>query len=304
MLGDIRLRRLARAFLTACAVAAAPVPAGAGPSIPEVAAPEFSDPLSRLREQPAAARPQPAARPAAGAAQAPAAGAADPAFTILGETGTERLGDVEPDDSPELLQGRFRGETNDPLDGETAFSSGGGRVPAGSSLADLAQALINQGPAGGGAGGGGQSRSAAQGAIEERSLLATVLDETLTEVVISVLNPKIETDGLISFSIAGFGSFALMSTGETGGIFFVDMEAGTAIKIYNSATPGDLQQGIGGISAAGGLQQPTGTSNSLQRILEFLDRYILPVVTSPITLAAVALFAMIWFVWRVSARER
>lgn len=270
----------------------------AGPSIPAAAAPAFSDPLSLLR--PAAAN---SAGPVTGPRRQTEGAASVPVrqarFTVLGEAGAESLDETEPVEPPELRSFRFQGPSEAPLDGESAFSEGITGVPPGSSLADLARGLVNQTSANQGGGG----RAGAGNARTTDALLGTLIDAALTELVIEIINPEADAEGLVTFSIAGFGSFTLMSSNEAGGLFLVDLDRGTAIKLSDSPGRADRRRSAAGTPTDATAGTPAGGSHSFDRFLYFLNRYILPVITSPITLAAIALFMMIWVVWRLSARE-
>lgn len=274
----------------------------AGPAIPKAAAPGYADPLSRLRG------PDPVAGSGPNSGRAPGLSRADaaprdsgPGFAILGDQGTELLDEAEPADASDFEFVPFGGQAGTPLTNDPPVASGIAGVTPRSNLAELASALVNGLPASGAAGPGGQA-----GQVNDGGLLSSVVDAALTDVVVDILSPEFEADGLVTFSIAGFGSFALLSLGEKGGLFFVDMERGTAFKIYDDPGPTGGQSAsisIPGAPQPGGNVKPSGESHALERVLDFLDRYIFPVVTSPITLAAIVLFMMIWVLWRISARE-
>jgi len=210
-----------------------------------------------------------------------AGGNFDGEFSVLGA----------PDGTAELRAGGTAAITGVPGARLAGSGAGGGADaaarPAG--VSEIARMLINRVP---GAGGG----AAAQNDAVTNGVIGALIEENMADVVTSVLTPEVGTDGLVTFSVGGFGSFALVSTGEDGGLYLVDMERGTAMKVYQDRRP------IAQIRAAPERDtmrtRPTGEPRGGP--IEFFKQEVLPVLISPITLGIVGLFVVLWVIWRLS----
>ena len=273
------------------AIQAVASPARAGPAILPTAQPDFQDPLSRIRA-PAARFPD----TNAGNSQDDPTGASDPGFTIIGDQGSDGLQEPESDDLTQAVRDELLGRARDqtvPGDNGGAESTAAGTS---GSAAEIVRALVNTvpGQSGGAAGGGRQNGNG--------GLIASVIDSTVTDLVVTLLNPEQATDGMVTFSIAGFGDFALLHLQENDSLFIVDLDGGTAIKVSEGGQTGvqntEIRRNAGGETQ----RQGSGKSNALQRVISFLEDNVLPFIQSPITLAAVGLFSIIWIIWRISAQ--
>ena len=282
-----------------CVAIALGGPAAATPAIPAKALPVLVDPLSQLTA-PAPPTPligalRPDVPPGAASGAASDAAPASP-FSIIGEPGAETLPDAVPDDTEDGLRDRFLGIPQ-PDEPEIADGVSGGLGTGPQpvlTLGAITRSLMNASGTGGGTGGQG-NRGGSR--LQES---ASFLDETIAMLVLDILNPEFETEGLVTFSIAGFGSFALILSEETGSVFFVDLDSGTAIKVHED-NAGRIDRNVARLNVPATVGSPQNSTNGLQRILAFLDQYVFPVLTSPITMAAFGLFAIIWLVWRLSA---
>lgn len=272
-----------------------PVIAQAGPTFHSAALPDFQDPLSNARP----------GGPATGSANGENADGGSASIRVQLETDIAPLGssedagleEVQTDDIARTVRDEFLGQRRPGAKrgGETSLESVA-EQPDGSS-ASIVRTLINSVP------GESAENSAEQGGqnTNRNSSTSSLLDATLNNLIITILNPELTTEGMVTFSIAGFGEFALLLLQESGGIFLVDMETGTAVKFSESRR--DPFSGLVSTSRGAAGQPNRAPSNALQRILEILERNVLPIVTSPITLAVVFLFGILWFFWRLSGRE-
>lgn len=272
-----------------------PVSAQAGPTVHSAARPDFQDPLSSARPVAPAADPATGPNREIGLSSAQIQLESD--LGPLGENGQTGLEEAQTDEISRTVRDEFLGQ------GRPATNQAGGAdlssvadEPDGSS-ASIVRALINSVPGETGGNASDQDSQNAAGNSSSQSLL----DATLDSLIVTILNPELSAEGMVTFSIAGFGEFALMLLQESGGIFLVDMESGTAVKFSEAGTSRENSA----ISAnRGGTGKQEGPpSNALQRVLEILERNVLPIITSPITLATIVLFGLIWVVWRLSARE-
>lgn len=268
-------------------------PSAAGPAILDAAQPKLVEIYPTLQAPPAAAPATSAAN--AGTSDGPTV--TGPEFSIIQDS-RDPLSAGVPDD----VETPFR---NDLLDnGQTAAiaAQNNAAAPPGRALTPqaLLRGLVNsiQGGGGGGSSGGGAGGGSGNGGANADAE-TSFIEQAIADLVVEVLNPEVTAEGLVTFSIAGFGQFALILSAETGGLFFVDLERGTAIKVLQE-TPDSLEL-LARRDRGGGAGNVHGRSTGLQRFLDFIDRYIAPVVTSPITLAVVFLFGIIWVVFRLSA---
>lgn len=267
----------------------------AGPALHSAAKQGFQDPLSNARpEAPAtgiAINPNRNVEPESVRLQL------DSDLAPLEGSGQGSLEQVETDDIARAVRDEFLGlgrpvtnrDVGTPLDSIVDQPDG--------SSASIVRALINTAASGSAANGDQQTGQSSN----TDSPTPSLLDATLNNLIITILNPDLTTEGIVTFSIAGFGEFALLLLQESGGIFLVDMESGKAVKFSEA---GSLQiNGPRTTNREGLAIQERRSSNALQRVLELLERNVLPIVTSPITLATIVLFGIIWVVWRLSARE-
>lgn len=268
-----------------------PVGAQAGPTVHSAARPDFQDPLS-------------GARPGARAPDLPVTpeGNADSSVRIPVESELAPIGigaesglrEVQTDDIARTVRDEFLGQGTPSADRDTRSDLEAVVDQPDGSSASIVRTLINSVPGESGGNAAGQNTNAGNST-------ATLLDATLNNLIIKILNPDLTTEGMVTFSIAGFGEFALLLLQESGGIFLVDMESGKSVKF--SETNSGLFNGRQSAGSDTPGSQDRAPSNALQRVLEILERNVLPVITSPITLATIVLFGMIWVVWRLSARE-
>ena len=266
--------------------------AQAGPTIQNAARADFQDPLSNARPASTGTIPEITRNRVTGPDGNDIRLEAD--LGPLDSRNNRGLQQVQTDDIAQTVRDEFLGQGRS-AEGSNAPTSLDliGDQPDGSS-SGIIRALINSVPGEPSVNQGGQGRQNAGGT-------PSLLDETLTNLIITALNPSLTAEGLVTFSIAGFGEFALLLLQESGGIFLVDMESGTAVKFAEGSSTrinGPISQNA--ISTG---QQDLPPSNALQHVIEILHNTVLPIVTSPITLATVALFSIIWVVWRLSARE-
>ena len=277
------------------ALSLTPSGAQAGPTIPNAARADFQDPLANARPLSTAIIPDTAPNRVIGPDGNIVRLESD--IAPLDSRTNGGLEQVQTDEIARTVRDEFLGQGR-PAEGRDNATNLDSIVdqPDGSS-SGIIRALINSVPGEPSANEGPQGRQSAGGNASTPSLL----DETLTNLIVTVLNPSLTAEGIVTFSIAGFGDFALLLLQESGGIFLVDMENGTAVKFAE----GNSTQISGPISrkAISSGQQDLPPSNALQQVLEILHNTVLPIVTSPITLATIALFSIIWVVWRLSARE-
>ena len=276
-------KRVVKIALCAALVAAGSTAAHAGPALLPEAQPDFQDPLSRIRPD----------VPAANAAAAASGLSTGGTFTVIGGPEAGALPTPDRDELTQTVRDQFLGQ---PGGNPAATGSAANGQAADQSTENLIRALVNTVPGGGS--GGGNGRGDQEG---DSSIVSSVIDATLIDLISTMLNPKLATDGMVTFSIAGFGEFALLLLQETGGFFIVDMESGQAMKF----SEGVRLSNDGRIAnrRPGARSDERGSSNALQRLLDILERNVVPIVTSPITLATIVLFSMIWIIWRISARE-
>lgn len=293
-----------RAFLRKClgrsavaifALVVIPVSVQAGPTVHSAAQPDFQDPLANAR--PVVPEEDPAIGPNRESGSDGSSIQLESDLAPLGRNGEAGLREVETDEIARTVRDEFLGQGRPA--GAPSDSGGLDSVadPSDGSSESIVRALINSVPDGTGSVATDQDEQGAAGATATQSLI----DATLDSLIVTILNPQLSAEGMVTFSIAGFGEFALLLLQESGGIFLVDMETGTAVKFSESGE----RRVSGAISAnrGGTGQQERAQSNALQRVLETLERNVLPVITSPITLATIVLFGIIWVVWRISARE-
>ena len=269
-----------------------------GPTILQSAQPGLPAPLTAPRVPPAGSL---GATPPEISNNTEIGGAAGSGFTIIGDQGTSGLQGAEDNDLTRTVRDELTGGAENQALSDPRENTGATAGESTGSTADIVRALVNSVPgeaAPGGESGGGQSASG--------GLIASVIDATVTDLVVTLLNPEQTTDGMVTFSIAGFGDFALLHLQENNSFFVVDLNGGTAIKFAQGDQPlrpsGTVQRTTGG---AGGKEPPKqlgGKSNALQRVIAFLEDNILPFIQSPITLAALGLFSIIWIIWRLSAQ--
>ncbi|MFT7573418.1 MAG: hypothetical protein ACI9JL_004481 [Paracoccaceae bacterium] len=285
-------RCLTRLVVAILALVLIPVGVQAGPTVHSAAKPGFQDPLSSAR--PAAPTTDLAINPNRDVGADSVRIPLEADVTPLGNSGDGALEEVQTDDIARTVRDEFLGQGSPATNrnAETDLDSLADQ-PDGSS-ASILQTLINSVP----------GESAANSAPRENpngsNATSSLLDATLNNLIITILNPELATEGMVTFSIAGFGEFALLLLQESGGIFLVDMESGTAVKF--SETIGTVLDGPISANRGAAGQQDRAPSNALQRVLELLERNVLPIITSPITLATIMLFGIIWVVWRLSAR--
>lgn len=287
--------------ISACLVLAAiPAPVSAGPAILTTTQPDFKDPLSSIRA-PTAVGVQPDAGAVVspdGNTAAPGADAEAPGFTIIGNPGTSGLGDSETDDLTRAVRDEILGRPGEQAGGQGGSAADSGAANTSGSAAEIVRSLVNTVPneaaSSTGPGNAGQSQGG--------GLIASVIDATVTDLVVTLLNPQQATEGMVTFSIAGFGDFALLHLQENDSLFIVDLNGGKAIKFaqgdQTAAPTGEIRQNIANEAP----RQVTGKSNALQRIIAFLEDNVLPFIQSPITLATFGLFSIIWVIWRLSSQ--
>lgn len=283
------LNRIAIAIFTLVLL---PVTVQAGPTVHSAAESDFQDPLSSSR--PRAPSVDPFVRPNRDIGSDTVRIPLEPDIAAIDNDGQVGLDEVQTDEIARTVRDEFLGlgrPTN--AQGSGASLDAVADQPDGSS-ASIVRALVNSVPA------GPAGNAADQNSQNANSSTRTLLDATLDNLIVTILNPDLTTEGMVTFSIAGFGEFALLLLQESGGIFLVDMETGTAVKFSEGGTT-QLNGTIAGNREGPG-QQDRAPSNALQRVLEILERNVLPIITSPITLAAVVLFSIIWVVWRLSNR--
>lgn len=290
-------------FVCAAGTAWAPSGAIAGPAILSTAQPDFEDPLSSVT-QPASGRFGATGDQRAlnsGASIEAVRGTDNSDFTIIGDQSTTGLQEPEIDDLTRAVRDEILGRSELQQDSDNRIGPDAAAADTSGSAAEIVRALVNTVP--GQVGGAGPGiRQGGQGRQGDNSnLLASVIDETVTDLVVTLLNPEQATDGMVTFSIAGFGDFALLHLQENNSFFLVDLDGGSAIKITRgddvTAPRKTLQRSTGQEAL-----RPVGQkSNALQSVISFLEDNILPFVQSPITLATVGLFSIIWVIWRLSA---
>lgn len=272
----------------------------AGPAILSTAQPDYRDPLAGAI-RPVADRFAVPGDPGIDNIDNPAsetAGTDSSDFTIIGDQGTSGLEEPEIDDLTRAVRDEILGRTDSVLDNGAGDSVG---ADSSGSASGIVRALVNSVP--GQAGAAGPSGAAQRGGDGgNRGLVASVIDATVTDLVVTLLNPEQAADGMVTFSIAAFGNFALLHLQENNSFFVVDLDGGTALKIARgeqSLTAGSTLQRSASKEQT---RQVRGKSNALQRVISFLEDNVLPFVQSPITLAALGLFSIIWIIWRLSAR--
>ncbi len=269
--------------------------AQAGPTIHSAARADFRDPLSNARPISTPILPE--------IAQRRIIGSTENSVRLEADTGPldSRLPgspeEAQTDDVARTVRDEFLGQGRTAEGGDNPTNLGSIVDQPDGSSSGIIRALINSVPGESFSNPGSQGRPTTGG----NGAISSLLDETLTNLILTTLNPTLTAEGIVTFSIAGFGEFALLLLQESGGIFLVDMESGTAVKFAEGS---DARTG-GQISSNTGRpgQQDRPPSNALQHAIEFLERTVLPILTSPITLATVALFSIIWLVWRLSSRE-
>lgn len=285
------LARLAVSILT---LVLFPVIAQAGPTIHSAAQPDFQDPLSNTRPGGPATNLAIGSNADGGSARVRVQLETDIAPLSSNEQG--RLEEVQTDEIARTVRNEFLGQGR-PANQETGTGLGPTVDEPNGSSANIVRALINSvpgGPAGNAPNQTGQNSTG-------NSPTPSLLDTSLNNLIITILNPDLTTEDMVTFSIAGFGEFALLLLQESGGIFLVDLESGTAVKFSESGR--DPFSGLVSATRGAAGQQDRAPSNALQRVLEILERNVLPIVTSPITLAVIFLFGIIWVFWRLSGRE-
>ena len=292
--------RTLRAILLGGAIVFAGTMAHAGPALVPEAAPAYNDPLSRIRPVEAPGIDISAGEPAA---PQPVVDVDSNAFTIIGAPTTGGLSAPDAtDDLREFVRNEFLGQSDsadaDPRIADTGINAQNPQASA----SNLVRALVNTIPGEAGAVDGAVGSPQQNGG---QSLIGTVIDATLVDLVSAMLNPKIAADGMVTFSIAGFGEFALLLLAENQGIFLVDLNQGSAFKIGGVSPEGSRRSLSGNTGEVNrsleGAQ--VGSSNGLVRLIDLFNRNIVPVVVSPITLSMIVLFSILWIIWRLSGRE-
>ena len=264
----------------------------AGPTVHSAAQPDFRDPLANARPAATAALDStinPIGNTSPDSVRIPLVSDLGP----LGDRVDTGLEQAQTDDIARTVRDEFLGggPANSATGSDTAGDSPDG------SPASILQALVNSVPGGSADTGTGQTGENTNAA----SSASSIIDATLNNMIITILNPDLTTEGMVTFSIAGFGEFALLLLQESGSMFLVDMDSGKAVK-FSEVGDTRVSGRISGNDEGTGRQE-RAPSNALQRVLEILERNVLPVITSPITLATIVLFGIIWVVWRLSARE-
>lgn len=288
-------RCLRRPAVTILALVLIPLGVQAGPTVHSAAKPDFQDPLSSAR--PSAPSPDLAIDPNSDIGPDSVRISLGTDATPIGNRADGNLEEVQTDDIARTVRDEFLGLGSPTENWNTRTDLDSLADQPDGSSASILRTLINAVPNEQAA----NSPAQTAGSTNGNDATSSLLDATLNNLIVTILNPELATEGMVTFSIAGFGEFALLLLQESGGIFLVDMQSGSAVKFSES-----IGSAIDGpVSAKRGVasQKELAPSNALQRVLELLERNVLPIITSPITLATIVLFGIIWVVWRISARE-
>jgi hypothetical protein len=297
-------------------MATASDPAIAGPTISDIANPGhdvFNPDVSAKGDENRAQR-------APSDADVPAVGQPEP-FALLPWGASPDAGTIfdglEPDDR------------NDDLLLEFGFPSGIEegvplpQTPGGGRIRDLTRIFLN---VGGGSDANAAGDASATNAAQTRgrrvaarqSLLETALDSLATDDIVQmvsgIIRPTVEPDGMVSFSVPGFGNYMLVRTRNNATLDIVDLETGSVFRMARPlATPPPVAQGNWRPPSAApprqDFNQPyrpprverRSTTTLSERLISFASRFG-GLLVSPLFIVLVVFGIVLWVV--VSVRSR
>lgn len=126
------------------------------------------------------------------------------------------------------------------------------------------------------------------------ALMAPILDAETVTLLTSVIRPTLEPDGLITFSLAGFGRFMLNFSSDIGSIVLIDLERGDVIRFTHPRLAGS--SGAGDRAYAGRTPEKRSSdlrSNLFWRILYYMIRAAKePLVVTGLVILLI--FSLVW----------
>lgn len=135
--------------------------------------------------------------------------------------------------------------------------------------------------------------------------IAEKVSEMVSDWLGHIFQPTAAVEGLVSFSIAGFGNFAIVADEEGRRIGVMDLDSGKVLTVSTGPRPIAVRRGgpIAVIDTGAPSERarrrgpPTGLSDVIGAIVSFLYDF----VTSPLKLSFLVLLLIAWGIWRASA---
>ncbi|MFQ5958229.1 MAG: hypothetical protein ACE5LF_02560 [Alphaproteobacteria bacterium] len=163
-------------------------------------------------------------------------------------------------------------------------------------------------------GGGGSTRAPDTGAGPGRgtpsgggvldAVLASPAEGAIGRMISYIFRPAIGIDGLVSFSILGMGSFAIVVTEDKERIGVIDIDTGKSVELSAPSSPSTAS--VRGVAAPGSevaRRPPPGTATKLADLINAIRDYLYETITSPLRMSAIVMLMLFWGLWRMHGRR-
>ncbi len=152
--------------------------------------------------------------------------------------------------------------------------------------------------------GAGPERGVSSGDGVLEAVLASPAEAAIGRLISHIFRPSIGIDGLVSFSIMGFGNFAIVVTEDREQVGVIDIDTGRARTFSARSAPSGAAARS---AAASGPREPRRpASRAATRLIDLVNAildYLLETITSPLRMSVLLLLMLLWGVWRAHGRN-
>jgi hypothetical protein len=137
------------------------------------------------------------------------------------------------------------------------------------------------------------------------ALLDSALDSEFVQDITAFVQPEVDTEGQVTFSIEGLGSFAMIFNRATNALTFLDVNTGRAFQVAPPRATGgaarlqaaELDDRTPGLDSP---KLPVGPQRNMRVVV--ID-FVYQTAQEPLVVGAILLAIMLWVLWRVTGRE-
>lgn len=145
---------------------------------------------------------------------------------------------------------------------------------------------------------------------DDRPLAGTILrdplDDGLASVIAFLVRPRINESGIVSFSIAGMGDFAIVAEDSDGAVAIIDLETGKLLTLPGTGRRNQprtmADYGWHPDDPAQANKRSTG-ADRVSRIFLAILGYALGVLTDPLTVGATLSGVILWALWHARRKR-
>jgi len=135
--------------------------------------------------------------------------------------------------------------------------------------------------------------------------IAEKVSEVVGDWLSHIFQPTVAVEGLVSFSIAGFGNFAIVANEEGRRIGVMDLDSGKVLTVSIGPRPLAVRRegavAVIDTRASSERNRRRGRPTQLSDVIGAIASFLYEFVTSPLKVSLLLLLFIIWGVWRASA---